>query len=159
MRVRYLVREPKQIETDSGWQAIDLPPRHAPLFVRTTPIRAGWRWRSARAIGLNNRFILLAKINPLRDKWQAILMVLGDDGPASAVARLEYHGSHPGLHAHADCRRGGVESGTASLDDLERFPKAGAGSHHRRQRGWSENGFWEAAKRFFRMQEMKGPLL
>lgn len=157
MRVRHLVREPKEIQSDTNWKTEDLTRRYAPIFPRTTPIRGGWRWRSARAIGLSGNFVLLAKCNPARDNWQAILMALCDEGNASAVARFEQHSSHPGLHSHAHCERGGLEMGPSSLDDLVRVPRAG--TNHRRNNAWSEGSFWEAAKSFFRVQEKTGPLL
>lgn len=159
MRVRHLIREAKEQRTDTGWKSEDLPPKHAPLFPRTTPIRAGWRWRSASATGASGTYVLLAKCNPRRDNWQAILMTLVEEGAASAVARLEYHGSHPGLHAHGHCGRSGIESGPAGLDDLIRFPSAAPGSYHRRNNAWTEGAFWECAKRFFRVREKKGALL
>ncbi|MBC6442631.1 MAG: hypothetical protein GDA53_05805 [Rhodobacteraceae bacterium] len=70
---------------------------------------------------------------------------------------LDHHGTHPGLHAHAHCHRGGVETGPAGLDNLARIPAAGR--HHRRNSAWTENGFWEAAKTFFRIQDQRGTLI
>jgi hypothetical protein len=152
MRVRQLLREKKELQGDTNWKIEDLTHKNAPLFPKTTPIRSGWQWRSAKAIGQNGEYVLLAKCNPKRDNWQAILMRLADDGSASAVGRFEYHGSHPGLHAHAHCQRSGIESGPSSLDDLIRCPNAGSGAYHRRNNAWTEESFWEAAKRFFRVQ-------
>lgn len=157
MRVRKIIRENKSQETDTGWRDSDLTPRHAPIFPRTIPIRAGWKWRSAKVMGNAGEFILLAKCNERRDNWQAVLMMLLPDGTASAVGRLEYHGSHPGLHAHADCRRGGIESGALSLDDLCRVPVANA--YHRRTHAWTNGSFWQTAKRFFKVREKTGLLL
>jgi hypothetical protein len=159
MRVRHLVSEKKELTKDSGWQINDLTPRHAPLFPKTTPIRSGWKWRSANVTGTNGEYILLVKCNPRRDNWQAILMklILNDTMSASAVGRFEHHGSHPGLHIHTDCQRSGIEPGTPSLDDLLRIPNVA--SNHRRANAWTENGFWEAAKRFFRVKDKTGSLL
>lgn len=157
MRVRHIVRERKTIESDSRWSTKDLQPRHAPIYAKTKPIRAGWRWRSARARGQDGReFILLAECNPPRDNWKAMLIVETVDGP-SVVVRFEHHGSHPGLHIHVHCERSGVETGAGGMDSLDRMP--GPGSLHRRANGWTEHVFWEAAKRFFRIEEEKGPLI
>ncbi len=158
MRVRKLTASAKELQSDTGWLTTDLQPRFAPIFPKTTPIRAGWRWRSARAASTEDEYVLLAKINPPRDNWQAFLIRILDEG-ASVVGRFEHHGSHPGLHAHAHCERGGIEMGPRGLDDLVRIPEAGSGSFHRRKNAWTENGFWEAAKRFFRIQEKRGGLL
>lgn len=159
MRVRHLIEEEKEVKTDSNWRIEDLTHKNAPLFPKTTPIRSGWQWRSARATGQSGEYILLMKCNVRRDNWKAILMKLTDDGSASAVGRFEHHGSHPGLHAHGDCQRSGIELGPSSLNNLPRFPKTGPDSYHRRNNAWTKEGFWEAAKRFFRVREKKGSLI
>jgi hypothetical protein len=97
-----------------------------------------------------------ALCNASRDNWQAMLILYGQGG-ASTVGRYEYHGSHPGLHAHADCVRSGLELGAVSLDNLPRRPSARG--FHRRMSAWTEATFWDAARRFFRVQERKGPPL
>lgn len=79
MRIRKLLRERKALESDTGWKTSDLPPRHAPVFPRTTPIRGDWRWRSAQAAGSSGRFFLLAKCNVRHGNWQAILMLKGEE--------------------------------------------------------------------------------
>lgn len=159
MRVRQLISEPKEMEEDTGWQTSDLQPRYAPIFPKTTPIRAGWKWRSARALGQSGSFVLLAKCNSRRDNWQACLMCWNADDSPSVVARFDHHASHPGLHAHSHCGRSGLEAGPSGLDDLIRVPKAGNRSFHRRNHAWTERAFWEATKRFFRISEKKGPLI
>lgn len=101
--------------------------------------------------------MLLALVNRARDNWQAMLLQERVGEGWSIVARYEHHGSHPGLHIHSDCDRSGIETGPSSLDKLGRIPAAT--ERHRRIPVWTEAGFWEAAKRFFRIQEQKGPLI
>jgi hypothetical protein len=156
MRVRKLLIEPKVQQTDSNWRRDNMQPRHAPVFRRTRPVRSGWQWRSARAESANREYILTAFCNPSRDNWQAML-ILCEEAGASVIARYEFHGSHPGLHVHADCARSGLETGPTSIDNLPRRPVARA--VHRRTGAWTENSFWEAARRFFRVRERKGSLL
>jgi hypothetical protein len=156
MRVRYLIKERKAQDSDTGWRRDDMQPRHAPVFTRTRPVRSGWLWRSAKAESVERQYILNALCNPTRDNWQAMLILCTEAG-ASVIGRYEYHGSHPGLHLHADCDRGGLEFGSMSIDNLPRRPPAQ--SFHRRVSAWTENTFWEAARRFFRVEERKGPLL
>lgn len=155
MRIRHLVSEAKTLLSDTNWSTKDMPPRHAPIYAKTRPIRSGWRWRSARARAGTVNFILTALCNPGRDNWQAILMIELDQG-ASVIARFEHHGSHPGLHVHAHCEKGGVVMGGASMDGLVRAPSVG--EHHRRTNAWTETTFWEAAKRFFRVMDDDLPL-
>lgn len=148
MRVRHLIQQRKVQKSDTGWSSNDLPPRHAPIYSKSRPSRAGWKWRSAVCDAPGTKFILTALCNTRRDNWQSFLMVETGSG-VSVVARFEHHGSHPGLHGHGHCARGGIEIGATGLDDLLRTPKAGI--YHRRINAWTEHTFWEAARRFFRV--------
>jgi hypothetical protein len=156
MRARNLIKERKTQQSDTDWRRDDMQPRHAPVFTRTRPVRSGWQWRSAKAESVERQYILYALCNPARDNWHATL-ILYAEADASVVGRYEYHGSHPGLRVHADCERSGLELGSISVDNLPRRPPAQ--SFHRRTSAWIENTFWEAARRFFRVEERKGPLL
>jgi hypothetical protein len=150
MRVRRLIATPKLQTSDTGWSANDMPPRHCPIYTKTRPIRAGWKWRSAACEVGGTRHFLVALCNTRRDNWQAFLIVDTTIG-VSVVARFEHHGSHPGLHGHAHCDRGGVETSASGLDGLVRTPPSGA--VHRRTNAWTEQTFWEAARRFFRVTD------
>jgi hypothetical protein len=155
MRIRHLIEQSNVLSSDTEWSTRDLPPRHAPIYSRSRPMRAGWKWRSALAIAAESKFILTVLCNPARDNWQALL-ILDATGGASVIARFEHHGGHAGIHGHAHCDRGGIEVGASSMDDLVRTPKSG--QYHRRTNAWTERTFWEAAKRFFRITEGIGPL-
>ena len=145
------------MQSDSRWSTNDMPPRFAPAYPKTRPMRAGWQWRSARANAGNQPFVILAECLPKRDNWKAMLIILAGEGlAASVVARFEHHGSHPGIHGHADCGRGGIEQGPTSMDNLTRFPNASA--LHRRTHSWTENSFWRAAMAFFRVEVEQGSL-
>lgn len=156
MRVRHIITTPKDLVSDTGWQTKDLPPKHAPIFVKTRPIRGGWRWRSARANDGASDYMLTALCDPNRDNWKSFLSLQLQNG-SSIVARFEHHGSHPGLHTHSDCGRSGLELGAQSLDNLSRFPSAK--TFHRRTHTWTENGFWDASKAFFRIKDKTGTLI
>ncbi len=156
MRVRHLISQKKTQRSDSGWQTTDMPPRHSPIYTKSRPIRAGWKWRAAHCESENGvKYILTALCNTARDNWKAVLMLETDAG-TSVVARFEHHGSHPGLHAHSHCERGGTEVGAGGLDDLVRAPKEG--KTHRRNNAWTETTFWQAARKFFRIEDDNGPL-
>lgn len=155
MRVRHLIEKTKLEKSHTGWSPNDMPPRFSPIYTRTRPIRAGWKWRSSQSHAENMNFILTALCNAQRDNWQAYLMVETPDG-VSVVARFESHGSHPGLHGHSHCERSGIEVGASGLDNLVRCPPADKA--HRRTNAWTENTFWEAARRFFRVKDDFGPL-
>lgn len=155
MRVRHLISTRKTLVSDTNWSDKDLPPRHAPVFAKTRPMRSGWRWRSAKAVSQAGNFILIAQCNVKRGNWSAWL-ILEHEGGASLVARLEDHASHPGLHAHTDCARSGKELGGQGLDNLARVPPAS--EPHRRGQAWTEHTFWEVSTKFFRLHAAMGPL-
>jgi hypothetical protein len=155
MRVRKLIRREKAKKSDTAWSDKDLPPRHAPIYPKSRPIRAGWKWRAAHAEADDTAFILTALCNPSRDNWKAMLIMETPSG-SSVVARFEYHGSHPGLHSHAHCDRSGIEVGASGMDHLARIPKPG--QFHRRTNAWTEATFWEAATKFFNIKDDIGPL-
>jgi len=162
MRVRHLISKDKQLVTDTDWRYDGMQPRYAPVYKQTRPTPRGWTWRSARAEAAGGNdgdsFMLVVRCNPARDNWSAWLLYVWNSRPmtASLVARLEHHGSHPGLHAHGDCARSGIEEGPSSIDNLARFPGPG---DERRHIAWTERRFWDYAKRFFRIEDPTGSLL
>lgn len=83
------------------------------------------------------------------------MLIVETDKGYSVIGRFEDHGSHPGVHCHSDCDTSGLEVGPKSID-VRRIPPAN--SFHRRSAAWSEIRFWEAAKRFFRIEDRPGTL-
>lgn len=156
MRVRKLICLPKELRADTNWQSDDIAPKFAPIFLKTRPNRGTWKWRSGKAVAQGRDFVLFTMCNPNQDSWKSWLAV-GSEMGYSVVGRFEHHGSHPGLHCHSHCGRSGVEIGASSMNDLYRFPPAL--NRHRRKNSWTEAGFWEASKHFFRISEPKGTLL
>jgi hypothetical protein len=155
MGVRAAIRAPKIMSSDTGWKDSDLPPKHAPIFSKSKPIRAGWKWRSAKAAEGDCAYVLVAICHPPRGNWKALLIEQSESLPR-VIGRYEYHSTHPGLHGHANCDSA-LELGSAGMDNLTRYPSAN--KFHRRTNSWTETGFWEASKRFFRVREAKGGLL
>ncbi len=158
MRIRKIIAEPKVLESDTDWRVDDLQHRYSWIFEKTKPIRAGWKWRSATAIDkTKHEYLFLMQCNPIRDQWKAWLIFRMPSGQASLVSRFEYHGTHPGLHVHAHCERGGLEQGPSSIDHLARIPSVER--RHRRKNTWREQTFWEQARLHFRIEHPKGTLL
>lgn len=156
MRVRQILHERKSMLTDSGWKTSAIPPRESGIFPKSKPLGKGWKWRACQAHGFSGNYNCLVQCNPDKDNWKGWLVLGTDHGP-SIIARLEHHGSHPGLHVHSSCERSGIDCGGPSIGNLSRFPNSS--SLHRRKNTWTENGFWEISKSFFRISENKGPLL
>lgn len=156
MRIRQHIRRPKIIESDTDWRDDDLPPRFSGIYERTRPMRAGWRWRSVLAKADGIEYIFLLQVKPRQDNWLAWL-ILKEENSCSIVSRYEYHSSHPGFHAHADCTRGGVEKGPDSIDNLLRIPKVS--SPNGPTITLKERTFWEKSRKHFRIEFKQGQLL
>ena len=157
MRLRKMVAECKVLASDTKWREDDLPPRHSVIYEKTRPMRGGWKWRSVTAKSNKGEYVLLAQCNPRKDEWKAWLIYKTEEGSPSVVSRLEFHGSHPGLHVHAHCARGGVEEGSSSIDGLPRIPSAH--QPHRRVHVWQEDTFWNYSLEHFRIRDAQGDLL
>lgn len=155
MRVRHLTRLRKLEGQDTQWKTDDVPPRHCPIISKTKPIRAGWQWRSLKAAAGERKFILYAEVNIRRGDYKSILIEETVNGP-SVIARYEFHSSHPGLHIHAHCERGGIEVGATGMGNLQRIPPNG--HEHRRKVALSVSTFWTEARRFYGIVPDLGPL-
>jgi len=156
MRVRHLVRQAKTITSDTTWRDDPLPPRHSGIYPKTRPPKPNWKWRSAQAHCGNDEYILLCEVNEETDNWRAwLILKLNDQG--SIVARYEYHGSHPGIHVHADCIRGGIETGPSSINVTLRIPAVN--SDRMRPPPSRRDLFWDIARTYFRMDYAVGSLI
>ena len=152
MRVRKLVKEKKKQTTATEWREDDLQPRYAPCFVKTYPQRNGWQWRSATAICEETRreYVMLCRCHVQKDDWKSTL-ILKKMGLGSVVSRYEFHSSHPGLHIHANCNNGGELVGPSGMSEVDRIPNNS--NRLRRQNAWTKETFWNASKKFFRIEE------
>jgi hypothetical protein len=155
LNVRAAITAPKKMSSDTGWKDTDMPPKHAPIYTKSRPSRAGWKWRSAKADNNGREYVLVTMCHPSRGNWKSMLIEVSDQA-SRVIGRFEYHSTHPGLHGHANCNSS-LAFGSVGLDDLTRYPSNS--SFHRRKSAWTENGFWEASKRFFRVEESKGSLI
>ena len=113
-------------------------------------MKNGWEWRCAHLDGEDGAsYILVAMCKPAYSNWKAILIKHTTDG-AAVVGRLEDHPSHKGLHIHAHCDRGGVETGPSGMDGLIRIPEPQAWNR-RTEKEWTQGSFWARARTFFRV--------
>ncbi len=136
--------------SSTQWSSKDMGPSHCPIYDKSRPMKNGWEWRSAKAEGeQGGNYVLVAMCKPAYGQWQATLIKFTQDGP-TVVGRLEDHASHKGLHVHAHCERGGVETGPGGMDGLVRVPPAGA-PHRRVSTEWTTATFWARARAFFRI--------
>ncbi len=150
MRVRNFLRTPKKIFSDTNWRADALPPRFTGIYPNTVPARPHWSWRSALANCQNFEYIFLCQVNELKDDWKAWLSIKTPNG-WSLIERYEYHGSHPGVHVHADCERAGIEVSQTGLNGLLKIPSAK--TNKAQIISLRPNLFWEKARTHFRISD------
>lgn len=155
MNVRAAIITTKIMSSDTGWKNTDMPPKHAPIFIKSRPTRAGWKWRSAKAVYNDQEYVLVTMCHPSRGNWKSMLIEVSDQ-TSKVIGRFEYHSTHPGLHVHANCNSS-LAFGSSGMDNLTRYPSVS--SFNRRKSAWTESGFWEASKQFFRVQERRGSLI
>lgn len=156
MVIKKLVSCVKEVASDTGWQSKAIVPKYCPVNKKTKPLGRGWEWRSCELWSGDTKFVLYAECNPMRSCWKSFLIITKTDGASSAVARLECHGSHPGLHVHSNCISKSLPDGGKSLDMEVRLPVAK--DHHRRRLEWTRETFWATAKRAFKVVESQPEL-
>jgi len=147
MRSAALIRAGKTVVEVGTWQSGRLPRTAFPLS--RSPIKLGptWRWRLERLRAGVADLRLLVFFRMDREEFAAWL---AQDTTAGLVilARLEDHGTHPGLHLHIQCRDDvGRPVGRQVYPGLLRLPRSG--TLHRRRGGFTEMDAWAVAQRFF----------
>jgi len=141
--LKALVRTPKRaIALATSWRSDQITPRLSP-FPKSRPGPPGGVWRSVVTVAPDGqRFMIFAQVQEGRENFKAVLAV-DNNGSWQVMTRLEYHGSHPGLHIHDWCGETGVPFGGRSFDAPHRRPSAGA--HHRRNPILNRATFWKLA--------------
>lgn len=148
MKTTKYILELKKIESDTNWQTKDIPPKHFPIYKKSYPNRASWKWRSLRLKGENTDFCLFLHCNPFKDQWKAYLMK--EDIP---LVRYEYHGSHPGIHIHSSCND--VEK--THMNQWIRLPDNNR-LHRRANENYTESRFYSECIKVFRINTENGDL-
>jgi hypothetical protein len=154
MRSRDIVRLPKTVTKAGSWKVTTgtakMPPGAFPLSRRSSyRLSRGYHWRVDELEGGGMVFRLLTAFNTDKSEFEAIL---GTPVPGGlrVIARLEFHGTHPGWHCHATCRHDheDVPIGEQSPRMFERAPVA-AGRHRRQAFVRTETEAEQKAFRFF----------
>ena len=86
--------------------------------------------------------MVFVQVQEHRDDFKAWLALKQDD-TWRVLVRLEYHGSHPGLHVHDWCGEAQPPIGGRSIDAPIRRP--GTAARHRRTEPYSRAAFWKLA--------------
>lgn len=104
MHLKQIIRAPKEIIDQGSWQEGKKMPKAAfPLSKnRGFAIRAKYRWRIIKFSCLSREFRVLIFYRSDIEEYAAYLGELVAD-EMTVLCRYEFHGSHPGWHAHTTC--------------------------------------------------------
>lgn len=101
------------------------------ILLRSKPLRfgLGFRWCFVSLMsGGSVHKILLARHQDKRNFCAYLFKSVGSDN--LLLARLENHGTHPGVHIHACCQKTGPGAvGRTGYPEIARYPRPN--SHHR----------------------------
>lgn len=131
MRVRELILKPKIVAKAGGWKTGKMARNAFPLSrTRSYQLGVRWTWRVDLLEIDRVECRLLTAFEPQKHGFIALLSYQRGDSYA-VIARLEFHGSEPGLHCHASCDAvSGTPVGVVKPFGVRRVPRYG--KRHRR---------------------------
>lgn len=138
-RIKRLVRSRKKpVDLATQWRTDPIPPRASP-FPKSRVAPANGAWRSLTVSDGKEEFLVLTQAQDDWENYKSLLAVR--DGEAwQVLVRLEYHGSHPGLHIHDWCGESEMPSGPRSMNPPSRRPDIR--QRHRHRRRFNRATFW-----------------
>ena len=107
MRLKEILRAKKKDVSWTDWKFAPIPRKEFPLSKqkkRVYSLGSNYRWRVCRFSIENNKFRVLIAFRADLEKYFAWFgQEQADD--MLVLARYEFHGSHPGWHIHAVCKK------------------------------------------------------
>lgn len=136
MRGRDIVKLPKVVTKAGDWKLVTKTskmPATAFRLTKRAPYILGrfWHWRVDELAAGSMSFRLLTAFRADTEEFMSWLAMPVGDG-LRVIARLEFHGDHPGLHCHSTCED--HEEIPVGEQDWYPFKRAPGGDEkHRRQ--------------------------
>jgi hypothetical protein len=160
MKPKDILRLPKSVVKAGEWKVVtgkSVMPKMAFPLSRTFGLQLGrnWHWRvdSVRAGTIDLR--VLTAFQAETEEFRAWMSMPSGDAHV-IVAQLEFHGDHPGWHAHvACCDMDDVEAGQGHPRAAGRFP-GGYSNHRRKTFDVTESSALSMAFNFFRVTGAPG---
>lgn len=159
MRVRDLLRLPKAVTIAGTWKVVTRQAKMSPTAFRLSKrspytLSRHWHWRVDELAAGSYKFQLLTAYRPDTEEYRAVLGQVVGDG-LRIVSRLEYHGDHPGWHAHSHCGdHEEIAVGETAPRTFTRVPAA-ENSHRRETFDISDNDAVHRAYQFYRVKPPK----
>ena len=133
MRLKEIIRNPKEDIDWGKWQSGRMPRKEFPLSKlksRKYRLGASYRWRICRFSQGGENFRVWVRFRPYLGQYSAVLGV-EEDGDMVVLSRYEFHGTHPGWHVHAACKNvSNIVSGRLLSQIHLRIPKQGKFHRH-----------------------------
>ena len=101
LRLREIIRAPKSEIEIGKWRAGKVPKSDFPLFKNAYNLGSAFKWNVITFQALGAECRVLVVFNAGKQKYEAILGVMGSRGIMRVLCSYEYHASEPGWHCHA----------------------------------------------------------
>lgn len=160
MRVRGVVAKLKVVSKAGEWKSGKMTRTAFPLHRnRSFTLGTHWSWRVDVLDVEGTEMRLLTAFEPSKQNFLAWLSYKRGDSYV-VLARLEFHGTHPGLHAHAVCDEDVKEitAGVVKPFGTKRLPEA-TNTHRRTKYEMTEATALSTAFNFFNVQGAEGEML
>jgi hypothetical protein len=162
VRLKDIVRADKKDIKIGPWTAGKVPRADFPIAKKAYGLGNSFKWSVIRFKALESECRVLVVLNESKQKYEAVLGVMGADGTLRILCSYEYHATEPGWHCHATHDDASTLShGFMRGPWIKRFPGAGKqhrlGKHPRFSIGDEGKAIHFAIDRF-KISE-KGPLL
>ncbi len=160
MRVRRLLAKPKVVTKAGEWKTGKMSRTAFPLSrARSLVLGANWSWRVDILAADGAEMRLLTAFEPSKQNFIAWLSLKRGDSHV-VLARLEFHGHEPGIHAHASCDADvhDLPAGVVKPLGTRRAPKYGK-PHRRATYEMSETTALNMALKFFKVSGSEGEML
>lgn len=101
MRLRDIIRAPKDAIKIGQWRSGKVPRADFPLARGPYSVGSAFRWNviAFQALGAECRVLVI--FNAPKQIYEAVLGVIGSKGIMRVLCSYEYHASEPGWHTHA----------------------------------------------------------
>jgi hypothetical protein len=101
VRLRDIIRAAKTGIKVSSWSAGKVPKADFPIAKKAYGLGNAFKWCVIRFQALDTECRVLVVLNESKQKYEAVLGVMGVDGTLRILCSYEYHETEPGWHCHA----------------------------------------------------------
>lgn len=102
MRPKEIIRASKSgVDVGKKWRSGNVPKADFPIAKKSYALGNSFRWNTISFEALGAECRVLVVVNQSKQKYEAVLGVMGPDGTLRILCSYEYHASEPGWHCHA----------------------------------------------------------